>query len=63
MNDEKVRMYAAQGLSRAVHPDAREHFRAILDLVDPDYPDELRECARCGKVGAAARIEGSHDCC
>ncbi len=63
MNDEQVRMHAAQGLSRAVDPDAKDHFRAILELVDPDRPTELVECPICHRVGLPERIErGAHEC-
>lgn len=56
-----IRMHAAQGLSRAIHPDAREHFRAILDVIDADRPPELVECELCGRVGLPERID-SHEC-
>ncbi|MDR9381597.1 MAG: hypothetical protein RI560_08000 [Natronomonas sp.] len=62
MTDETIRMHAAQGLSRAIHPDARDHFRAILELVDADVSPGLVECPACGKVGLRERIDGDHAC-
>lgn len=60
---ETIRMHAAQGLTRAVHPEAKRHFRAILEVVDGEaLPSQLAQCPDCGKVGLPERVEGGHDC-
>lgn len=63
MTDDTIRMHAAQGLTRAVHPEAKRHFRAILAELDAEpLPSQLAQCDRCGKVGLPERIGAEHDC-
>ena len=61
MSDEAIRQHAAAGVTRAVHPTAARHFRAILEQVDGAYPTELTKCPACGRVGLPEQIK-HHDC-
>ena len=50
MSDEAIRQHAAAGVTRAVHPTAARHFRAILEQVDGACPTELTECPGVGAL-------------
>jgi hypothetical protein len=61
VDHDELRMQLSQAYTRAVAPEAREHLRAALELVDPDIPTALEQCPVCGTVGLPDRIE-AHDC-
>lgn len=61
MNEDVIRQHAAAGVTRAVHPDARRHFEAILEQLGEGYPTALGECPNCGRIGLPERVH-EHDC-
>lgn len=62
-NLPQARMHIAQAYTRASSPDAREHIRAALELLDGDpVGAELSECPNCGAVGLPETVATDHDC-